>query len=140
MPLKQPSSCTVMWFKYHKTQKRKQKTPNTNEFGPYLCVFKSVLQVTVPQAGNVAHALFGEPRYRGCEVIHESQPDQLRCCWKNGGSTVGRRGFFLQILISQLPEGRVRHALEEVAQGGVLLQLQEIRRTGLSVNAAYFGQ
>lgn len=49
-----------------------------------------------------------------------------------------RRCLFLQIRISQLLEGSVRHPLEEVVQGGVIFQLEEIRRGGRSVNTVYF--
>ncbi len=49
-----------------------------------------------------------------------------------------RRCLFLQISIGQLLEGGVRHPLEEVAQGGIVLQLEEMRRQRLSVNAVHF--
>lgn len=94
----------------------------------YLFIFKSILEVAVPQTGDVTHVLFGEPRNLGREVVRERQLDQLRCRGKDCGGAVGRRGFLLQIRIGEFLEGGVRHPLEEVVQGGVLFQLSDIRR------------
>ena len=86
----------------------------------HLFIFEAFLQVTVPQAGDVTHVLFGEPRNLGREVVCEGQLDQLGCCGQDIGGIVGRRGFFCQVGIGERLESRVRHALEEVVQGGVL--------------------
>lgn len=94
----------------------------------YLFIFKALLQVTVPQAGDVTNVLLGEPRNLGREVVRESQLDQLGCCGQDVGGIVGGRGFFFQIGISERLESRVRHALEEAVQGGVLFQLSQVRR------------
>lgn len=100
-----------------------QRLSNVCRCRSYLFIFKACLQVTVPQASDVTDVLFGEPSDLGREVIRESQLDQLGCCGQDIGGTVGRRGFFLQIRIGKRLESRVGHALEEVAQGGVFLQL-----------------
>ena len=100
-------------------------------------VFESVLKVTAPQTGDVTYILFGEPDYPGCKVECEGQLNKLRCCGEDGGRIVGRQRLRLQIRISQLLEGRVRHPLEEAAQGGVVFQLG-IRRGRLSVTQEHF--
>lgn len=91
----------------------------------YLFIFKAFPQVTVPQASDVTYVLLGEPRNLGREVIRESQLDQLGCRGQDVGGIVGGRGFFLQIGVGKRLESRVRHALEEVVQDGVLFQLSQ---------------
>ena len=86
----------------------------------HLYVFEAVLKVEFSQAADVARVLPGEPCHHGCEVQRERQLDQLRGRYR---TDLDRRGLFLQVGVSQLLEGGVGHALEEVAQSGVLLQL-----------------
>lgn len=103
----------------------------------YLCVFKPVLKITVPEAGDVTYILPGESGYPGREVQREGQLDQLGGCREDGWRVVRRRRFCLQIGISQRLEVRVRHPLEEVTQRGVVFQLEEIRRGRMSITTAY---
>lgn len=94
----------------------------------YLFIFEAFLQISVPQAGDVTYVLPGEPRNLGREVVREGQLDQLGPCGQDFGGILGRRGFFLQVRIGERLESRVRHPLEEVVQGGVLLQLTQAGR------------
>lgn len=96
-----------------------------NRSDSYLLVLESVVEIPVPQAGDVSHVLSGEPGYPGREVQREGQLDQLGCRRQDGGRVMGRRRLRLQVGVGQLLEGGVRHPVEEVAQRGVVSQLEE---------------